>query len=369
MAQVRRNRKKRKNQYFEGFDMEDLMEDENQMMPGEADQPRPQTAAWMNDMDPRLVSYLSTNRKVNEGRAKEREFGNLVENIQRASSKFGSIGGVAPQSSYQAPEVKDEALDPRIVAYLGREKKERNPLQDQLLSSKINYTNKLAANVGKEKSDDGTKLSEANWRKAMELRDQSSKAQQVKDWSIIESSYRDMVASHKQPSAAGDVKMIFNFMRINDPSSTVREGEFATAENTKGVPDWLRGIYNKTLSGQRLLPEQRRDFITQAKSKRDITKKGAEQYLAQQEQIGSKYGLDPTIYKYRPDYGEEPILDSNIAPIAPGRTPTPQQSMALGLPGESTAQAAQEPDVAEYAAKHKISYEQAKAVKASREGK
>lgn len=64
-----------------------------------------------------------------------------------------------------------------------------------------------------------------------------------------------------KPSPAGDIAGIFNFMRMNDPASTVREGEFATAQNAASVPDQVRNLYNKALKGERLNATQRADFI------------------------------------------------------------------------------------------------------------
>ena len=74
----------------------------------------------------------------------------------------------------------------------------------------------------------------------------------------IASAYRKIVAA--PDSAAGDMSKIFGFMKILDPSSTVREGEYASAENARGVPDTVRAQYNKVMSGQRLSKDQRTQF-------------------------------------------------------------------------------------------------------------
>lgn len=66
------------------------------------------------------------------------------------------------------------------------------------------------------------------------------------------------------PSAAGDLAMIFGFMKILDPTSVVREGEFANAQNTGSVPQRTWALYNRILSGERLTPPQRQDFVNQA---------------------------------------------------------------------------------------------------------
>ena len=40
--------------------------------------------------------------------------------------------------------------------------------------------------------------------------------------------------------------LIFGFMKTQDPTSTVREGEFATAENARGmVGPHVRRMYNR----------------------------------------------------------------------------------------------------------------------------
>lgn len=71
-------------------------------------------------------------------------------------------------------------------------------------------------------------------------------------------------ASGKDPSGAGDLALIFNFMKVLDPASVVRESEFATAENTGSVPERIWARYNKILTGQRLSPAQREDFLDRA---------------------------------------------------------------------------------------------------------
>lgn len=74
----------------------------------------------------------------------------------------------------------------------------------------------------------------------------------------------DAVGTVENPTGADDMALIFNFMKVLDPGSTVREGEFATAENTGGVDDRVRNIYNKVLSGERLSPQQRSNFVSSA---------------------------------------------------------------------------------------------------------
>ena len=77
----------------------------------------------------------------------------------------------------------------------------------------------------------------------------------------ISQAYRKIASA--PDTAAGDMSLIFGYMKILDPGSTVREGEYASAENTRGVPDAVRAQYNRSLTGKRLVEKQRTEF-TQA---------------------------------------------------------------------------------------------------------
>ena len=58
--------------------------------------------------------------------------------------------------------------------------------------------------------------------------------------------------------------LVFNFMKVLDPGSTVRESEYASAENARAIPDTVRNLYNRVVDGLRLTEEQRVDFVTTA---------------------------------------------------------------------------------------------------------
>ena len=73
-------------------------------------------------------------------------------------------------------------------------------------------------------------------------------------------------------------------MKVLDPGSTVREGEFANAQNAAGVPDRIRNLFNNWSKGQRLDEKQRQDFITQAKKIVDARRKSIDPLIRQTRQ-------------------------------------------------------------------------------------
>ena len=71
-------------------------------------------------------------------------------------------------------------------------------------------------------------------------------------------------ATKPDPTGADDIALIFGFMKVLDPNSVVREGEFATAQNSGSVPQSILAVYNQVLSGTRLTPDQRTNFLNSA---------------------------------------------------------------------------------------------------------
>lgn len=87
---------------------------------------------------------------------------------------------------------------------------------------------------------------------------------EVKAFQSQASAFGRISASAEDPSPAGDLALIFNYMKLLDPGSTVREGEFATAQNAGGVGERIVSLYNNILQGTRLTESQRADFLGRA---------------------------------------------------------------------------------------------------------
>jgi len=114
-----------------------------------------------------------------------------------------------------------------------------------------------------------------------------------KEFVTVRDAKNQIDAIAKNPSPGADVALIYSFMKILDPGSVVRETEYATAQNAAGVPDQIRNVWNRILSGERLNENQRADFVNQARTVYG-TREGS--YRSQQEQfrgIAERKGLDP----------------------------------------------------------------------------
>jgi len=132
-------------------------------------------------------------------------------------------------------------------------------------------------------------------------------------WQKIDVAY-EQAYTVENPQVA-DVSMIFNYMKMLDPGSTVREGEYATARDTAGMPQGLRNAYNKAVGGGFLSDAQRKDFREVAwqlfQKESSNVQELNERYKAQGEAFNVDVGTileDPT----KITYDDKKIFSSKI---------------------------------------------------------
>ncbi len=103
-----------------------------------------------------------------------------------------------------------------------------------------------------------------------------------------------VVAAAQDATGASDVALIFGLMKTFDPGSTVREGEFATAQNTGSIPERIVGMYERALKGERLTPNQRQQFVNTALSQYGVYQQKLDQDNERFRGLAQSYGYDPT---------------------------------------------------------------------------
>lgn len=170
------------------------------------------------------------------------------------------------------------------------------------------------------KSDLGTADSTVDAKTAFtqenQLRDQFLNLN--KDFRQVRDSYSRIQEAAKEPSAAGDLALIFNYMKMLDPGSVVREGEFATAQNAAGVPDRIRAYYNKVIDGERLADATRKDFLSRSKMLYGSQNRQYQKSKSEFQRTAKQYGLDPSRVIIEQEIAEEQAAQAPARPAAPG---------------------------------------------------
>jgi hypothetical protein len=115
--------------------------------------------------------------------------------------------------------------------------------------------------------------------------------------------------------------MVYNFMRLQDPTSTVREGEFATAANAGGVTETVRNMYNRVMEGEKLSPKVRDGFLQQAGRDYQIFRQNYEGVRKRYSGIAQERGLNPAMI-----VGDETQFQDETPNTNQPQTTTPSSS-------------------------------------------
>mgnify|MGYP003641757255 CR=1 FL=1 len=113
-----------------------------------------------------------------------------------------------------------------------------------------------------------------------------------KEFEKVDDAYSRIKASAVNPSPAGDLALIFNYMKVLDPGSTVREGEFANAQNAGGIDEKTVGLYNNIVNGKRLSESQRQDFVDRGGRLYEASQTKNNSLQVRYKGLSERYGLN-----------------------------------------------------------------------------
>ena len=126
----------------------------------------------------------------------------------------------------------------------------------------------------------------------------------------IVSAYRkleSLVNNNPEPGGQGDIAIVFSFMKMLDPNSVVREGEFQTAENATPRAVQFARTWNKFFNGGRFLESDRKKFL-------EVTKLLVAPALADLEFVKQRYIKISQRYGYPPSLIVGPTISMKDIP-------------------------------------------------------
>jgi hypothetical protein len=94
-------------------------------------------------------------------------------------------------------------------------------------------------------------------------------------------------------TGAGDMSLLYSYVKMLDPGSVVRESEFATAAASGSFGERVQGAMQRVMSGQRLPDTLRKDFIVEAKNIYTQQNNAAKRLEDQYTGIAQRNGLNP----------------------------------------------------------------------------
>lgn len=109
----------------------------------------------------------------------------------------------------------------------------------------------------------------------------------------IRDAYNRLQAASSGGSGASDIAMVYSYMKMLDPTSVVREGEYATAENAGGIPATVMNAYNRLVNGERLPDSLRQQFLAEGASQYRAAETSQAALLKQYQDLATHYHFDP----------------------------------------------------------------------------
>jgi hypothetical protein len=113
------------------------------------------------------------------------------------------------------------------------------------------------------------------------------------NYRALNDAYGRIQTSAAQATAPGDMSLIFSYMKMLDPTSTVREGEYASAQNTTGIAGTIINLYNQAVDGTLLNPQQRQEFVNTANQLLQVAQGAYDTTSNYYRGLATQYGMDP----------------------------------------------------------------------------
>lgn len=113
----------------------------------------------------------------------------------------------------------------------------------------------------------------------------------TKDFRTVQDAYSKITST--SDNGAGDMSLLYSYVKLLDPGSVVRESEFATAAASGSFGERVQGAVKSIVAGGRLPPSLRQEFITEAGRIYAGQKAGYDRTKQTYTDISTRAGADP----------------------------------------------------------------------------
>ena len=233
---------------------------------------------------PDLIGELGLQKVVEGGEGFQLEKQSIIAGIKKTEATISDMitNSLRKDAEFQQGILEnDQDYDIRLRTIANQEA--RTAIENAGLDETIRK-NKAS------QQKDRNKKPEINFKDEQSLRKEY--ASQTKEFPKVRDAYLRIQAS-SDGTAASDLSLIFNYMKVLDPGSTVREGEFANAQNAAGVGTRIGNLYNQMIKGTRLSDEQRKEFLSTARNLYGEQEKTYQNTVTSYRELATAYGLDP----------------------------------------------------------------------------
>lgn len=138
-----------------------------------------------------------------------------------------------------------------------------------------------------------TDKADASVKAGTDLRKEFQGLPEVKTFKEIQTAFKKVGGAAKSGTPAGDMSLIYAYMKLLDPGSSVKEGEYHQAGQTTGVPGQVINLYNRAKDGQLLNPQQRAEFAAESAKLYGVHENQFQSTVGRYRGLAEKSGVTP----------------------------------------------------------------------------
>lgn len=133
-----------------------------------------------------------------------------------------------------------------------------------------------------------------------------------KAYEHVSESFNNIKQLAKDKSGSSDMGMIYAYVKLLDPQSTVGVGEKISAEHAPGLPQATIGYLNSLLSQGSLSSKGRADLIRSSKTLYDTNKSKYKNNIKESTELAKRYNVNPAnvVLNEAEDEEETPLVDN-----------------------------------------------------------
>lgn len=206
----------------------------------------------------------------------------------------GSDSTVAKQYEAYAGNLRDRKKQDLLATNVRESLGNINPLfQEEVNTLAQNAPQMTASEIQSGIKDIRKKSSDFKVGTEKELRTEFNGLTEVKEFSTVETAFKQINNALSNPSAANDLAAATKFMKLLDPGSVVRESELGMAMAATGAIDRMQNYFQRLQNGQMLNPAQRADFKRSAELAYQASKDVYNQTAGRYRTLAGSYNVDP----------------------------------------------------------------------------
>lgn len=185
------------------------------------------------------------------------------------------------------------------------------------------YANAGATRAIAEATRDAAKI-QTGFANEQGLRKEFEGLPEVKNYKMAYPAYAAIKDATSRNTTQSDINIVYGLAKLYDPTSVVREGEYATVANSPNIPEKVKGYAQYLAGGGKLSSETKKQILTEATGRINTYQAEAKKAKGSYEGIAKKRGMDPS--SVFADMGE---MGSKPSPTKPGASSVMDQADAI----------------------------------------